>query len=76
MRLGLGGTLLRLVARPALLWEGILAAWAIRARGGLTPSSDYLEWRVETAYGDAMSSVSGEDLVAYLAWRRRMRALR
>ena len=74
-RLGLGGGLLALVARPVLFWEAIRAALAMRSRGGVTPSPDYLAWRLHTAYGDDASSVPPEDLAAYLGWRRMMRKL-
>jgi hypothetical protein len=47
----------------------------MRSRGGVTPSPDYLAWRLHTAYGDDASSVPPEDLAAYLGWRRMMRKL-
>lgn len=74
-RLGLNGGLLTLVRRPVLLWEAIRAALAMRSRGSVTPSADYLAWRLHTAYGDAATSVRPEDLAAYLGWRRMMRKL-
>jgi hypothetical protein len=74
-RLGLSDGLPTLVGRPVLLWEGIRAAWAMRSRGKVTPSHDYLVWRLHTAYGEDASSVRPEDLAAYLGWRRMMRKL-
>lgn len=74
-RLGLNGGLLTLVRRPVLFWEAIRAGWAMRSRGGVTPSQEYLAWRLHTAYGDDASSVRPEDLAAYLGWRRMMRKL-
>lgn len=74
-RLGLSSGVLTLARRPVLLWEAIRAALAMRARGGVTPSPDYLAWRLHTAYGDDASSVRPEDLAAYLGWRRMMRKL-
>lgn len=72
-RVGLGRYSLVLIRRPILLWEAVRAAFALRAHRGLRASSDYLTWRVHTAYGDAMSEATSEDLVAYLRWRRLMR---
>ncbi len=72
-RLGLGRHALVLARRPVLLWEAVRAGFALRSHRGLRPSSDYLNWRVHTAYGDSMSQPTSEDLVAYLAWRRLMR---
>jgi hypothetical protein len=74
-RLGLSDGLPTLVRRPVLLWEGIRAALAMRSRGGVTPSPEYLAWRLHTAYGEDASSVRPEDLAAYLGWRRMMRKL-
>ncbi len=72
---GLGRGLLRLVGRPVLLWEAVRAGAAMRRRGGVLPSSDYIAWRIHTAYGDGLSETRDEDLASYLSWRRRMRAL-
>ncbi len=74
-RLGLSDGLPTLVGRPVLLWEGIRAAWAMRSRGSVAPSQDYLAWRLHTAYGEDASKVRPEDLAAYLGWRRMMRKL-
>jgi hypothetical protein len=71
--LGLGKTLAALFVRPILLWEGIRAFFAVRVHRGLLPSADYLHWRVHTAYGDAMSKTTADDLVRFLSWRRLMR---
>ncbi|MGI9609020.1 MAG: hypothetical protein ACR2NL_01870, partial [Acidimicrobiia bacterium] len=68
-----GSHLLVLIRKPVLVWEAIRASFAMRGHGGLRPSSDYLDWRVHTAYGDSMSQVTSEDLMAFLSWRRRMR---
>ena len=77
MRIGLGldRGLLTLVGRPVLLWEAIRAGAAMRRLGGVLPSSDYVAWRIHTAYGDGPSETRHEDLASYLSWRRRMRAL-
>jgi hypothetical protein len=73
LNLGLGKTLAALFVRPVLLWEGLRSLVAVRAHGGLLPSADYLHWRVHTAYGDAMSETTTDDLLKFLAWRRLMR---
>jgi hypothetical protein len=73
--LGPGKGLLTLVARPVLLWEALRVSVAMRRHGGFLPSSDYIAWRVHTAYGDGMSETRQEDVASYLRWRRRMRAL-
>jgi hypothetical protein len=62
------------LARPALLWEAILAAWAFRARRGLLPSRALLRWRVATAYGSRRETPTTEDVVRFLEWRRAFRA--
>jgi hypothetical protein len=73
LNLGLGKTLAALFVRPVLLWEALRSLVAVRAHGGLLPSDDYLHWRVHTAYGDAMSETTTDDLLKFLAWRRLMR---
>jgi hypothetical protein len=73
LNLGLGRTLAALFVRPVLLWEAVRALAAVRVHRGLVPSSDYLHWRVHTAYGDAMSKTTSEDLIKFLDWRRLMR---
>jgi hypothetical protein len=71
---GLGKGLLSLARRPILVWEALRAALAMRRRGGVLPSPDYLAWRLQTAYGDDGAEAHPGDLASYLAWRRRMRA--
>jgi hypothetical protein len=63
----------RLAARPSLLFEAIRAFFGMRRKGRHTPSTAYLDWRLETAYGSSNATASGDDLVHYLAWRRQMR---
>ncbi len=65
-----------LVRRPVLAWEAVRALIAVRARGGITPSDEYLRWRTATAYGEADATQPAGDLLDYLHWRRNMRALR
>lgn len=73
--LGLKGQLRIFLAEPALLWEALLTAVAMRRRGGVVPSSAYLGWRMETAYGAVNATSAPGDLVHYLRWRKRMRKL-
>jgi len=37
------------------------------------PERRYLEWRRFTAYGTTDRALSGDDVVAFLEWRRRLR---
>ena len=76
-RLGLGmmGHLGRLAREPSVLIEAVRAFFGMRRRGRVTPSSAYLDWRLETAYGALNATASGEDLVHYLRWRRQMRRM-
>jgi hypothetical protein len=71
---GLGRGLLMLAGRPVLLWEAVRAGVAMRRRHAAFPSSHYLAWRLDTAYGHG-AEARPEDLASYLSWRRRMRAL-
>jgi len=64
-----------LASRPVLLWEALRAGVAMRRRHGLLPSSDYMVWRMYTAYGTGMAEPRPEDLASYLTWRRKMRAI-
>lgn len=73
LNLGLGRILATMAVRPVLLWEALRALVAVRVHGGVLPSADYLHWRVHTAYGDAMSETTSDDLLKFLAWRRLMR---
>lgn len=37
------------------------------------PDAGYMAWRRFTAYGDPDRELSGDDLIAFLEWRRRQR---
>ena len=74
-RLSPSKILLTLVTRPVLLWEALRVSVAMRRHRGFLPSSEYIAWRIHTAYGDGMSETRQEDLASYLMWRRRMRRL-
>ena len=39
------------------------------------PDRQYLSWRMGTAYGDTDAHLKGEDLLAYLRWRRWRRVM-
>jgi hypothetical protein len=70
------------IRRPFLAIEGLRAAVAVAADGWWrrppfvpVPDPVYLAWRRETAYGDRDAPMHVDDLVHYLAWRRRYRRL-
>lgn len=79
--------LLLALKRPGL-WPALLsAAWAFRPRGWYRrppflplPSRAYMQWRLETAYGDADAVPPEDELVRFITWsaemRRRMRGRR
>ncbi len=45
------------------------------ARWLARPSESYLQFRAETQYGDASATPTPSDVVTYLEWCRRQRAL-
>ena len=73
--------LLRLAARAAInprlavdLWR---AAWSFRARDWYRvppflplPPTEYVRWRMHTAYGDEVAVPSADDVVRFARWRR------
>ena len=73
--------MIRLVLRrpwliPALLQMG----WASRRRDWYArppflplPSARYLQWRMETAYGDSQADPPPADVARFLKWARRLR---
>jgi hypothetical protein len=63
-----------------MLPDLLSAAWAFRRRGWYKrppflplPSTSYLRWRMETAYGDPDAVPSTEELRRFLRWARRTR---
>lgn len=77
-------TFLLLLRRPWLLPAVIGMAWAFRRRGWWRrapflplPSRAYLEWRMDTAYGDPQAQPPLEEYARYVRWaaaqRRAMR---
>ncbi len=88
MRNGMGSFYVGLVKvalrRPSLIPSMLGAAWAFRANRWYRkppflplPSTAYMKWRIETAYGPNGGVVPLRDLERYLRWgsamRRRMK---
>lgn len=76
------GAVWSVLRRPRLWGEAVRTVGALAPRGWWRrapylpkPDPSYLEWRRETAYGSAAEAMTGEDVVAYLEWRRRFRAV-
>jgi len=71
------------IARHPRLWPTALVQLFVLARPGWwrrwpllpEPDPDYLRFRLVTAYGDPDRDPEPQDVVAYLKWCRRMRAL-
>ena len=68
--------------RPWILPHLLGAAWAMRARRWYArapflplPPRSYVDWRMETAYGDANANPPANETERYLAWSARMRRL-
>ena len=70
------GAITALIRRPSLLLEALRTWWAMRRVGGVGVAGSYLRWRALTAYGDISATVSAQDLLNYLHWRRGMRQVR
>jgi len=70
------GAISALFRRPLLLLEALRTWVAMRRAGGLGLSGSYMGWRAMTAYGDSLTTLSAQDLLDYLYWRRGMRAIR
>jgi hypothetical protein len=76
-----GRTIVRFTAllarRPLLLGPVLAAAWRFRARDWWrrapflpVPPRDYLEWRLETAFGSSDVVPAAAQLERYLRWTR------
>ncbi len=68
--------------RPRLIPYLLSAAWAFRARDWYRrppflpiPPASYMRWRLDTAYGDPDANPPEEEIVRYLVWTARMRAM-
>jgi len=66
--------------RPRLLWAMLGAAWAFRRLDWFrhppflpVPSTRYMRWRMETAYGDPDARPPLKELERFLVWGARMR---
>lgn len=70
------GAISALSRHPVLAWEAVRSWFALSRRGGLGVSATYLTWRRATAYGDPKTTMSAQDLLDYLSWRREMRRIR
>jgi hypothetical protein len=76
----LTGTLaVRALVRPRLALDLLSAAWAFRRRHWYRippflplPASDYLRWRMYTAYGDEAAVPPADDVVRFARWRRKL----
>jgi hypothetical protein len=65
-----------LLRHPVLVAEAVRSWFAMRRRGGLGVPGPYLSWRAVTAYGGEKTTMSAQDLLNYLSWRREMRRIR
>lgn len=70
------GVITTLVRRPVLAVEAMRSWFAMRRRGALQVSGAYLSCRRLTAYGGEKTTMSAQDVVNYLLWRREMRRIR
>ena len=68
------------LGRPTMIPDILSAAWAFRRRDWYRrppflplPSSSYLRWRMETAYGDPDAVPPVDELCRFLRWARRTR---
>jgi hypothetical protein len=74
---------LRAVARRPGLWPVALRqAWRLAPDGWWrraprlpVPPAEYVRFRLVTQYGDAGHAMEPDDVVAYLAWCRELRAV-
>jgi hypothetical protein len=62
-------------ARPQLWVTALRQARALAVPGSLTPSADYLAFRLATQYGDPRHEAEAEDVLSYLRWVRQWRSL-
>ena len=70
------GVILAILRYPILLLEAVRTWFALRRSGGIGIAVPYLSWRRLTAYGDQTTTMSAQDVVNYLSWRREMRTIR
>ena len=67
--------MLRALRRPGLAVDLLRVAWRFRARGWYRrfpflplPASDYVRWRMHTAYGDHDAVPTAAELERYARW--------
>jgi hypothetical protein len=78
----LGAAAVALTRHPSL-WPTAVVQLLVLARPGWwkrwpplpEPDPEYLRFRLQTAYGDPTREPEPDDVVAYLKWCRRMRAV-
>jgi hypothetical protein len=68
---------LRALVNPRLAVDLLRLTWSFRARDWYRrppflplPPSDYMQWRMFTAYGDAHAVPPVQDVVTFARWRR------
>jgi hypothetical protein len=76
-------TIAAVLRRPSLWLEGLRASAALARPGWYRrppflpiPESQYLSWRLYTAYGQSDVAAMPHDVVSYLQWRKRQRSWR
>lgn len=70
---------LRAIVNPRLAVDLLRLVWAFRARDWYRrppflplPPSEYMRWRMYTAYGDESAVPPVEDVIRFATWRRRV----
>lgn len=69
----------RALLNPAVAFDLLALAWAFRRRRWWRqfpylplPDSEYLAWRLHTAYGEDRAVPPVEDVIRFAHWRRRI----
>ena len=75
----MGALWVRALIRPRLALDLVAVAWAFRARAWYRtppflplPPTEYLRWRMYTAYGDEGAVPPVEDVIRFATWRRKL----
>jgi hypothetical protein len=70
----------RALVRPTLAVDLLRVAWRFRSRGWYRrppflpiPPTEYVRWRMHTAYGDSDAVPPAEDVIRYARWVGRQR---